>query len=360
MPAMVGGFGIEKNIRVILFFDYFNSFFSSSSLITLMRFFTLHEQKDNIISFNLGYNLNREHLGSYLAGLIEGDGTFAIHDVNSTAKKYNPMIIICFKLADYPLACFLQKITQCGQVYKKRDRGYVLWQIHRITDVYLLVNLINGYMRTPKIEALHRTISWINKYYNKNLTSKLNSTKEIISKINIINEQGLDNSPINSNAWLAGFSDADSNFSINIYKRKNKISTRVQLFFRIEIKQIYSQSCNTNKSFFEIMSQISCYLKTNLLSRTRLINNKQYSSFFVMAASKNSIKLAIEYFKVFPLLSSKNLDYLDWVEIFDLWCSNSKIASYLDKAIATRKDFNKTRKTFTWDHLKTCYLFNKE
>ena len=47
-------------------------------------------------------------------------------------------------------------------------------------------------MRTPKIEALHRAINWFNESYNYNI--------DCLS---------LDQSPIDSNAWLAGFTDGD-------------------------------------------------------------------------------------------------------------------------------------------------------
>lgn len=40
--------------------------------------------------------------GSYLAGLIEGDGHIAVHDKNS--KVYRPKIIIVFHINDRPLA----------------------------------------------------------------------------------------------------------------------------------------------------------------------------------------------------------------------------------------------------------------
>jgi hypothetical protein len=39
------------------------------------------------------------------------------------------MIIILFKLVDLPLANYLNNFTQCGKVYKKSDRGYILWHI---------------------------------------------------------------------------------------------------------------------------------------------------------------------------------------------------------------------------------------
>lgn len=69
-----------------------------------------------------------------------------------------------FKKADLPLAEFLQSITNCGCVLIKADRGYVLWQIHDLIGVYTIVTLINGFFRTPKIEALKRTIDWFNEY----------------------------------------------------------------------------------------------------------------------------------------------------------------------------------------------------
>ena len=207
-------------------------------------------------------------LSHYLAGLIEGDGTFAIHDIKSTAKKYRPMIIIVFKLADLPLAEYLQELTNCGTVYKKSDRGYVLWQIQDIIGVYTIVNIINGYMRTPKIEALNRTINWLNDYISVNNNSKLPSTKLILSQIKNLEIKGLDNSPIDSNPWLSGFTDADGNFSINIHKRTNRNSIRVQLFCRLEIRQVYHRltpACE-QVSFFAIMSKIATYLNTSVLS----------------------------------------------------------------------------------------------
>ena len=93
------------------------------------------------------------------------------------------MIIIVFKLADLPLAEYLQELTNSGTVYRKSERGYVLWQIQDIIGVYTIVNIINGYMRTPKIEALHRAIFW----YKDNMNID-------------IQPLGLDTSTINSNA----------------------------------------------------------------------------------------------------------------------------------------------------------------
>jgi hypothetical protein len=142
MPGLVGGFGNSTNLLKI---------FRNNNPINNFKY--LIKQKSSL------NNLVNSNLGSYLAGLIEGDGTFAIQNIKSTTKKYRPKIIVVFKKADLPLAQYLKNITNCGKVYIKSDRGYILWQIQDIVGVFTIVNLINGYMRTPKIEALERTIN---------------------------------------------------------------------------------------------------------------------------------------------------------------------------------------------------------
>jgi hypothetical protein len=118
-----------------------------------------NDSAQNIISSNYSPSVKDSNINAYLAGFIEGRATFSLHDIKSTTKKYRPMIIIVFKQAELPLAQYLKNITNCGKVYIKSDRGYILWQIQDIVGVFTIVNLINGYMRTPKIEALERTIN---------------------------------------------------------------------------------------------------------------------------------------------------------------------------------------------------------
>ena len=337
MPALVGGFG---NIKIK---NYENKFKYN------LKKYTMSHKNVEKVNFNLG---------PYLAGLIEGDGTFAIHDKQSTSKKYRPMIIIVFKKADLPVAKYLQKLTQCGTVYVKQNRGYVLWQIQDIVGVYTIICIINGYMRTPKIEALHRAIHWYNNYIINNKESKLPSTKSILSKINPLEIKPLDNSNIDSNAWLTGFTDADGNFSINIHLRSNKNLTRVQLFYRLEIRQSYhrSESEENKVSYYKIMSILSEYLNVNVFSRNRIIKDRHFYSYIVMAHNKNSKLKLIEYFNKYPLISSKYLDYLDWLHVFNLQETHSLTTLYLEEAIKIRKNFNSTRTTYTWDHLNNCYL----
>lgn len=360
MPALVGGFGNNTKFTILSIYNELQ-FYQSSQVLNIKNgqiptsTTTFIDQKKSELSKN--HNV-KSQLGPYLAGLIEGDGTFAVHDTKSTANKYKPMILVVFKSADLPLAQYLQNITKSGTVYLKPNRGYVLWQIQDIVGVYNIVNIINGYMRTPKIEALHRTINWINDYIKNNEKSKLPSTQLILSKIKPVECKHLSEATIDSNAWLSGFTDADGNFSINIHKRSNKNLTRVQLYYRLEIRQNYHRlDLEGNKvSYFSIMSILGTYFGVNVISKSRIVKEKQYYSFTIIAHNKNSLLKVTEYFNKFPLLSSKYLDYKDWEYVLNLQKANSFTTSYLDKALNISKNFNSTRTVYNWEHLNNCYL----
>lgn len=115
----------------------------------------------------------------------------------------------------------------------------------------------------------------------------------------------------------------DANFSINILpqeKRSDKNATRVQLFYRLEIRQTYHRLNNEGEqvSYFSIMSKVATYLGSNVLSRSRIKGDKQFYSFIVMAHNKVSLIKITDYFNKFPLLSSKHLDYLSWCSVLYL------------------------------------------
>jgi len=61
--------------------------------------------------------------------------------------------------------------------------------------------------------------------------------------------------------------------------------------------------------------QISAFLKTNLLTKSRILEfngvQKLYSSFIVVAHNKDSLKIIETYFNKFPLASTKFLDFKD-------------------------------------------------
>jgi hypothetical protein len=79
----------------------------------------------------------------------------------------------------------------------------------------------------------------------------------------------------------------------------------------MEIRQTYHRlDSDKNKlSFYPIIQKLALFLKVNVISRSRIIKDKQFYSFIVTAHNKESISIIINYLLKFPLLSSKYLDF---------------------------------------------------
>lgn len=339
MPAMIGGFGKINYLIYNVKYSFLLVFCKKSNAQPKEELdFKQLKNVDTIVTYKLEQSSNYSLFGPYLAGLIEADGSIAIHDEKSKAKRYRPMIIIVFSLSDKPLSDKLSSITEVGKVYHKKDAGYVLWQIQKKKDVLNIINIINGYMRTPKIEALHRAIIWFNKFDNSSL--------ECLT---------LDNSPLDSNSWLAGFSDGDANFSITLTdgKKKGKVtSKRVQTFFRIELRQNYHRGEAGASSYFTILSLIAEYLNVNLYSRIRQQGDKLFYAFIVIAHSSRSHAKVKAYFDRFPLYCSKYLAYKDWIRIQDIRISGNVFTKeQITEVQFIKSQFNSKRKFYDFSPL---------
>lgn len=279
-------------------------------------------------------------LGPYLAGLIEGDGYIGVQAPDSKSKVVHwPKIIIAFNINDKPLAEKLSAELKVGKVINREKAGIVILQVLAKQEVLSIISLINGYMRTPKIEALHRAICWINEHDNTDIPCL-----------------GLDLSPLESNSWLAGFTDADGCFSIAVYdlkKNGNFLRTRVLTSFRIEVKQDYSREVTLDQggsSYFNILSEIAAFFTVNLYTRIRKKEDKVFYAFAVVAQSSRSYDIVRKYFDSYPLYSSKYIAYKDWCIVQDLH-KGGLDKDKLDKIKIIKNNFNSKRKVFDFSHL---------
>jgi hypothetical protein len=104
------------------------------------------------------------NLGSYLAGLIEGDGTIVVPTSERSVKgKLNyPSIQIAFAAKDYPLALILQLLIGHGSISKRSRQAAYIYTINNREGIIKVVSLINGFMRTPKNLDLLRLILHLN------------------------------------------------------------------------------------------------------------------------------------------------------------------------------------------------------
>lgn len=272
------------------------------------------------------------HKSSYLAGLFEGDGHIWISK-NFTKKKHNPRFCITFNLKDEPLALYLLNIIKYGHIrYKPKDNACVL-TVSPVKGLKRLVSLLNGELRTPKINQLYLLIDWLNQNHGSNIP------KLPIKKGSLSND-----------SWLAGFVDADGSFSIQHTKKENgALKRKVSCRLRIEQRMIEPK---TNASYFSIMHEIAGFLNCNLLTRKQISTGNEY--FTLAASSRNSLRIITNYFEVFPLFTSKHLDYIDWSQAVKLMFPPSN-QHYTDANILIidqlKSRMNRARTEFSWDHL---------
>lgn len=322
--------------------------------------------KRNILTDNKRRLSDSKELGHYLAGLIEGDGTILVQENADKSKKlYNPIITIVFHKKDQELGDYLCKELNLGKIYEKKG-NYVLWTITRIEEIYKLVCLINGKFRTPKYGELVRLINWINNYIElnkdrvfdlKNPLNVLNKKRldEILEKIDTLPILDMDNSDINSNSWLSGFTDADGNFSISLKAGKKNHKSRVDLSYRLEIQQ--KSKKEVNSSYEGIMMKIASLFNTGIYARSRNLKvvdslvYKEYKSYIVSVNSLRDLKIVDSYFTKYPLLSAKYLDYKDWSYLLNLYL-NKETDNLFKLGQEIIKNYNKTRKIVPLNHIK--------
>src|ERR1700720_369261 len=88
---------------------------------------------------------------SLLTCLIEGDGYISI------TKTDRVILGITFNIKDKPLGDKLLKYIGKGSILRRKSNSIEL-RFSAFKSLKIIVNLINGKFRTPKIEQLHKLI----------------------------------------------------------------------------------------------------------------------------------------------------------------------------------------------------------
>jgi len=281
------------------------------------------------------YESNFSH---YLAGLIEGDGTIVVPKTERSNKgRLNyPSIQIVFHLKDLPLALLIQQNLGHGSLTRKKGVNAYILTINNLEGMNLIVQLINGKLRTPKIHSFWNLIDWLN---NKN------NSDYFITKQDINNHSLLDNS------WLSGFIDADGHFSLRntIKNSKSKVECKFELSQR--------QKDHRGNSNFFFLDEIAKLLITSVKTTKMSTPYPQYR------IRTNNIRgnIVLEsYLTAYPLFGSKYLDFIDWLKALHLFKNGEhKNKTGIAKISSIKLNMNDNRTIFIWDHLKNFYKLEK-
>jgi len=285
-------------------------------------------------------NSGKMNFSHYLAGLIEADGTIIVPKKEKSPKGrlYYPYMQIIFDSRDLPLALIIQKTLGNGSISKKRGANAYVLSFSSKECIIFIVSLINGKMRTPKINALYGLIDWINNKKSNSIIHKLPQNSE----------------PLGSNSWLSGFIEGDAHFSVRATFPNKKINyPKVECRIELVQRQIY----HNGLSNYNFMADIATFLDSSVKEIRTSSNHPQ---FIIRTISLDSnIKLE-SYLNKYPLFSSKYLNYLDWLKILEFKKLGKYDQSFLDKVITIKNNMNNKRTFFVWDHLQGFYnLENK-
>ncbi|OAX32216.1 hypothetical protein K503DRAFT_794809 [Rhizopogon vinicolor AM-OR11-026] len=180
------------------------------------------------------------YLGSYLAGLIEGDGSII---VPKTLR--NQKVKITFVKKDAPLAHKIMEVIKGGTIVYPKDSNYLDLLFQDMKSIQNIAVLLNGSMRTPKIEALHRLIDRLNARFTSGLK---------ISKLSL---------------------DSNGNFYSGFNLNSEKIAQTIKCYMRVSQKQSHKSTTTQNNSNFYIMDKIRDFLDVkNVIEIQR--NKKNY------------------------------------------------------------------------------------
>ena len=286
----------------------------------------------SIHTSNNNKNLNKSLFSYYLTGLIEGDGTIITPKTLRTPKgKLNyPSIQIVFNLKDLPLALIIQKELGVGSLSRKKGVNAYILTINSYEGILLVISLINGKMRTPKIYSLNALIDFLNE------TKGTSIEKYSVSK-----------EPLNSNPWLSGFIEADASFQVR--------ATTSGRYPKLECKLEISQRRKDHKGYdnLDFLKYIAEFLETEV---KKIRSDKPKPEYRVRTTNLKGNIQAKNYLLQFPLFGTKHLDSLDWIEVVDMFGRKEHITEQgKEKIIKIKSGMNNFRTDFTWDHLQNFY-----
>lgn len=190
--------------------------------------------------------------------------------------------------------------------------------------------MLNGNMRTPKIESLYKLIDWLNTSNNTNFK-----------------KEPLNYSRLTSNAWLSGFIEADGSFQVRttLSGKYSKSECKLEICQR----QI-DHNGNNNHKFLKNIADL-------LLTTVKPIRqNRPKGEYRVRTTSLQGNLILCNYLEKYPLFGTKYLDSKDWVKVVNIFKKGEhKSKTGMEKIIQIKSLMNDKRTNFVWDHLQDFY-----
>ena len=326
LPVLAGRFVPALNLAVCWELFY-NSFIIDNQQVTYMDLIPVGNLND-CAPEQFITNLSVFPIGSYIAGLVEGDGSIIVPKTERSVKgKLNyPSIQIVFQLKDFPLCQAIQKQLGYGSINKKKQSAAYILTINSNEGLINLAKLINGKLRGPKYFQYCLLLNFIN-----NRNPELNLTAE-----------KLDQSYLSSNSWLTGFIEADGSFQVRT-SLDSKIK-RLQLSFELSQVRVTKYGYSMN----DLMLSIAQFLNVNV---NEIRSDRKHPQYRIRTSSVKTNLILSNYLDQFNLQGTKYLDYQDWKSILTFFEEGNHYKN-TSNIVEIKKGMNQLRTEYNWNHLQ--------
>jgi hypothetical protein len=113
--------------------------------------------KEDLYIISKCNNLKDNKFKAYLAGIFEGNGYILIKNFNPK-KQYNPRFCITFNMKNEPLAKKLLELIGSGFIRYELQNNACILVVSSVIGLKKVVHLLNGELRTSKIDQFHSLV----------------------------------------------------------------------------------------------------------------------------------------------------------------------------------------------------------
>lgn len=135
--------------------------------------------------------------------------------------------------------------------------------------------------------------------------------------------------------WITGFAEGDSSFFVNLYKTKEtKTNFKLQLMFRISqhIRDI------------ELLNLIISYFNSGIIILDNRTTRTNITANYTITKFNDIYTILIPFFKKYPLMGIKQLDFIDFCKVAELMNKNEhKTLEGINKIIKIKENMNSNR-----------------
>ena len=288
----------------------------------------------------------------WVTGFCDDEGCFHVNLIENKKLKFSWRIqhrfTIVLHLKDKPISQEIQSYLGVGKIYKHGPK-YLKFRVHSFKELDIVINHFKKYpLITNKCsdfklfimvyEIMRRKEHLTQEGFMKIIAIKASINRGLSEKLKLNFPDvvlGIERPKVNTPktidpSWLVGFTDGEGSFMINIFQSQtNSIGFQVKLVFQI------TQHKRDEKLMISLIELLQC---------GKIFKNRETFDFKVYKLSDILNKI-IPFFKKYPILGMKAIDFDDWCKAAELMKNKIHLtAEGLEEIRKIKAGMNKGRK----------------